>query len=237
MAQNRPAREIARTAETCTIASVARRKSGLVLTAGLLALLALGTAIALASIRHAAKAHTANSSGLAVTFAFNQTDPGTMHGSGPITGVKGHGTFSANVHGHPAADLALIAAVTKIPFTKIAKGGTFGANLTLGATGTNTGTVVAKFTAKGLGSLCFSLTAKGGKFKPGDSFVPTSGTLKVLGGTGAAARWTGGGSFTLTSIAGASTQKYSFSGSAHGSIGTARKLNSSCKQVAALVHG
>ena len=64
------------------------------------------------------------------------------------------------------------------------------------------------------GSICFAFTAKGGHFQQGDSFVPTSGTIKALGGTGAAARWTATASYALKAITGTHIEKFTFSGAA-----------------------
>lgn len=180
-------------------------------------------------------AHATASRGLTVRFPFTQTNAGRRHGA-TITGVEGHGAFSATLGAH-ARDLALVALATGIPFTQIARGGSYAARFTIGATGTNTGTVVARFKANGLGSVCFAFTAKGGRFKPGDSFVPTTGTIKVLGGTGAAARWNASAGYSLKAITGTQTQRYTFSGTAHGSIAKKRGLTPTCRQVAALIHG
>jgi hypothetical protein len=180
-------------------------------------------------------AQAAAKRGLSVTFRFTQTDAGTQHGATTI-GVKGHGTFSATLGAH-ASDLALIALATGIPFDEIARGGSFGVNFTIGPTGTNTGTVMARFKAKGLGSVCFGFTAKGGPFQPGDSFVPTTGKMKVLGGTGAAAGWNADATYSLRAISGSSIESFRFSGTAHGTIAKKRPLNATCKRVAALSRG
>jgi hypothetical protein len=195
----------------------------------------VGGAVAVASAPSRSAAHAAASRGLSVAFPFTQTNPGRQNGA-TTTGVEGHGTFSATLGAH-ASDLALIALATGIPFTKIARGGSYGAKFTIGATGTNTGTVVTRFKARGLGSLCFAFTAKGGHFQPGDSFVPTTGKVKVLGGTGAAARWNATAMYSLKAITGTSTPKFTFSGTAQGKIAKKRGLSLTCKQVAALIHG
>lgn len=144
--------------------------------------------------------------------------------------------FSATLGGD-ASDLALMALATGIPFTKIARGGSYGAKFTFGATGTNTGTVVTRFKARGLGSLCFAFTATGGRFRPGDTFVPTTGKVMVLGGTGAAARWNATATYSLKAITGTSTEKFRFSGTAQGTIAKKRGLSLTCRQVAALIRG
>jgi len=99
----------------------------------------VGGALAVASASSRSAAHGAASRGLSVTFPFTQTNPGRQHG-GTTTGVEGHGPFSATLGGR-ASDLALMALATGIPFTKIARGGSYGAKFTIGATGTNTGIV------------------------------------------------------------------------------------------------
>ena len=180
------------------------------LTLAVLTLGGVGATLALASAGRRSPAHASGGRGLSVTFPFTQTNAGTQHGS-TITGVEGHGTFSAALGTH-AGDLALIALATGIPFNQLAQGGTYGARFTIGATGTNTGTVVARFKANGLGSICFAFTAKGGRFQTGDSFVPTSGTIAVLGGTGAAARWSVAGSYLLKTITGSNPETFTFSG-------------------------
>ena len=96
----------------------------------------VGGALAVASAPSLSAAHAATSRGLSVTFPFTQTDPGRQNGA-TTTGVEGHGTFSATLGAH-ASDLALIALATGIPFSKIARGGSYGAKFTIGAPGTNT---------------------------------------------------------------------------------------------------
>jgi hypothetical protein len=205
------------------------------LAATVLALGGSAATLAVASAPSRSAAHAPAGHGLTIRFPFTQTNPGHQHGA-TITGVEGHGTFSATLGAHASA-AALLALATGIPFTKIARGGSYAAKFTIGASGTNTGTVVARFKAAGLGSLCFAFTAKGGHYQVGDSFIPTTGTIKVLGGTGAAARWSAAASYSLKAITGTKTPKYTFSGSAHGKIAKKRGLSSTCKQVAALIHG
>lgn len=214
---------------------MSRARLGVALGSVMIGLVGVGATLAAASAPARRGPRAATGSGLSVTFRFTQTSAGTQHGQA-TTGVKGHGTFSAKLGAHSSA-LALIALATGIPLNQVARGGSFGVNFTLGATGTNTGTVVARFKAGGLGSTCFKFTAKGGQFQQGDSFVPTTGTIKVLGGTGAAARWNATAAFSLGAIAGATSSIYTFSGTVHGKIANARHLSPTCKQVAALIHG
>jgi hypothetical protein len=192
--------------------------------------LAASGALATASAPQRQVGRSANSSGMTVTLTFAQTSAGTQHGQSTI-GVKGHGTFSAKLGKH-AQDVALLAAVTGIPFNKIARGGSFAADFTIGAHGTNAGTVVARLKTKGLGSFCFGFTAQGGQFQQGDGFVPTTGTITLLGGTGAAAHWHGGASFALSTIGGTSmTEKLTFTGTARGTVAArAHGLTAVCKR-------
>jgi hypothetical protein len=83
---------------------------------------------------------------------------------------------------------------------------------------------MTRFKARGLGSLCFAFTAQGGRFQPGDTFVPTPGKVIVLGGTGAAARWNAPAAYSLKAITGISTEKFRFSGTAHGTIAKKARL-------------
>jgi hypothetical protein len=75
---------------------------------------------------------------------------------------------------------------------------------------------------------------KHGKFVLGQDFVPASGSFQVLGGTGAAATWHGSASYKQTNIAGNSTERFSATGSEHGSVGQARHMTAACKAVAKL---
>jgi len=61
-----------------------------------------------------------------------------------------------------------------------------------------------------------------------------TGTLGPLGGTGAAAKWSGSASFTQTTLTGTSIEQFGFTGSAHGSSGRARSMSKTCKAVARL---
>jgi hypothetical protein len=233
-----PASRVRFTVGTATArwyASRVRVRLGAALAAAVFVMGCVGGALAVASASSRSGAHEAASHGLSVTFPFVQTNPGRQHGP-TTTGVEGHGTFSAAL-GNQASDLALMALATGIPFTEIARGGSYAARFTLGASGTNTGTVVTRFKASGLGSLCFVFTAKGGRFQSGDTFVPTTGKVVVLGGTGAAARWNATATYSLKAITGTSTEKFKFSGTAQGKIATKRSLSPTCKQVAALVRG
>jgi hypothetical protein len=221
---------------------VPRLRSGLAIAATGAGLLVAGGALAVASTpgRQSAHptpgsqpvAHAANSSGLTVSLTgFTQTSAGTTHGQA-VTGVKGKGTFTARLGVHARLIAALASAATGIPFTKIVHGGRYGIEQTLGATGTNTGIVVAKFKAHGLGAVCFKFTARGGQFQQGDSFVPTSGSIRVLGGSGAAAHWSGHASFSVKNITGVAN--YVFAGTAHGSVGGSHGISAACRRVAAL---
>jgi hypothetical protein len=176
------------------------------------------------------RAH-ASSSGKAysTTITYVETNHGHLRGS-TTTGIQGHGTFSAKLSAHAALEAAVIAAATGIPLPQIVKGGSY----TIEHSDNGTGVAVVTFKARGLGKLCVGYTAKAGKFVPGDAWIPVSGTLKALGGTGTAATWSGSVTFNQTALSGTSVQKYGFSGQARGSVGKARGMSATCKHVAAI---
>lgn len=158
-----------------------------------------------------------------------ETNHGHLKGATTV-GIQGHGTFSAKLSAHAALEAAAIALATGIPLQQIAKGGSY----KIEHSDNGTGIAVVTFKAQGIGKLCVSYSAKAGKFVVGDSFVPVSGTLKPLGGTGAAATWTGSVSFSQTALTGTNVEQFGFAGHARGSIGKARRLTTACKRVAAI---
>ena len=195
---------------------------------------AVGAAVQLASGAPAHRAHRASAQkkyGAKVTYV--ETNHGRTVG-GANVGIQGHGTFSATLGTRAALEAAIIAAATGIPVTKIAQGGSYTVLRSIAANGHIAGTVVATFKARGLGTLCASYTAKPGKFVPGDSFVPVSGTFAAVGGTGAAARWHGSLSFSETGVSGVKVEQLSGKGAESGAIGKARPMTKTCKTVAKL---
>ncbi len=123
----------------------------------------------------------------------------------------------------------MLALATGIPFSKIAQGGSYVVEHS-----DTSGTAVVSFRARGLGTLCISYSAKHGKFVLGQSFLPTTGTLKILGGTGTASRWSGSASFKQTALTGQSIEQFTFTGSAQGSAGRAKKMTATCRRIAKL---
>jgi hypothetical protein len=118
--------------------------------------------------------------------------------------------------------------------SKIAQGGTYRTERSIAGNGDVTGIAVASFKARGLGTVCVGYTVKAGKFVPGSSFVPMSGTLKTIGGTGTAARWRGSVSYKQTGVSGMSIENFTASGSEQGHSGKAQRLSLACKHVKAL---
>jgi hypothetical protein len=130
----------------------------------------------------------------------------------------------------------VLAAVTDVPLNKIAQGGSYAVARDIASNGKVSGTVFVKFKAKGLGTVCITLGSKPGAFA-GGSFVPMSGTLKVAGGTGSAARWRGTAKFDETAVSGDAVEQLGGKGSATASTGAAKGLNKACKRVSKLPTG
>lgn len=160
--------------------------------------------------------------------SYTETNHGTDSG-GATSGIKGNGKFSAKLG--PAASIAarVIGAATGVPLAKIAKGGSYTLRRDIDAKGKVTGIIVLKLKAAGLGTACLSYTEKPGKFN-GGSFVPMSGTLKVVGGKGAAAKWRASVGFDQTDVSGDATEQFKAKGSAHVSTGSAKGLNAACRK-------
>jgi hypothetical protein len=178
-------------------------------------------------------AGAAAAKGFKSKLTYDETNHGHPQGTATV-GVQGHGSFSAKLSPHAALEAALIAMATGVPVTKIAQGGSYKVQRDFLASGGATGLAVVKFKAHGLGSLCVSFTQHAGKYVPGSSFIPSSGTLKSEGGTGAAARWRGALSYDQTSVSGSSVENFGFTGSEHASVGKAKPMSSACKRVAAI---
>jgi hypothetical protein len=166
-------------------------------------------------------------------FSYDQTNPGHSHGQ-TITGIVGKGKFSGQLSLKGALEAAVITMVTGVPVSKIAEGGSYVERWTSEANGSDKGIVVAHLKAHGLGTICVGYLTKHGKFVLGQDFVPASGSVQVLGGTGAAATWRGSASYKQTNVTGNSTEQFSVTGSEHGSVGKARHMTAACKAVAKL---
>jgi hypothetical protein len=200
-----------------------RRRAGIVAVLAVIVVAAL-VIPALGSTARVAKAGT----GVTTKIAYTETNHGHLQGSSTV-GIQGHGSFSAKLTKRAALEAAVLAAATGIPFTRIAQGGSY----TVEHSDTS-GVAVVSFKARGLGALCLSYSAKHGKFVIGQSFLPTTGTLKTLGGTGAAAKWSGSASFKQTTLTGIRVEQFGFSGSAHGSVGRPKTMSATCRRVAKL---
>ncbi len=205
-----------------------RLRLGILLT--LVAIVA-GAVVQLASGATAHRASAAKKYGGKVTYV--ETNHGRTVG-GASLGIQGHGTFSATLGTRAALEAAIVAAATGLPVTKIAQGGSYTVQRSIAASGRITGTLVATFKARGLGTACATYIEKPGKFVPGDSFVPMSGTITAVGGTGGAARWHASVSFTQGAVSGIKVEQFSGKGSASGAIGKARSMSKACKAVAKL---
>lgn len=199
----------------------------------LLALVAIaaGAVVQLASGATAHRASAAKKYGAKLTYV--ETNHGRTVGAANL-GIQGHGTFSATLSPRAAIEAAIVAAATGLPVTKIAQGGAYTVQRSIAASGRITGTIVATFKAGGLGTVCASYIEKPGKFVPGDSFIPMSGTITATGGTGAAARWHASAGFTQGAVSGVKVEQLSAKGTASGVIGKARSMSATCKAAAKL---
>jgi hypothetical protein len=97
-----------------------------------------------------------------------------------------------------------------------------------------TGTVVAKFSERSLGTVCVTYSAKTGRYDMSKGYVPLTGSLAVVGGTGPAAKWSGGLTFSENDVTGASLEQLLYGGALKVTTGKARPLTAACKRVAAL---
>jgi hypothetical protein len=136
------------------------------------------------------------------------------------------GSFSAKLS--PAAHLvaALMSVATGVPYTQIAKGGTFIAKDVASGQGR---LAVVKFADHALGTACVQWSGTSGPYDPSKGYLVATGSMKVIGGTGAAARWKGNLTFKQTGVTG--TDTLVFSALAAGSSGPAHGLTAACKAV------
>lgn len=181
----------------------------------------------------AAKAVTRSAT---VQVSYTETDSGKDSG-GVLKGVTGHGKFSAKLSPAGAVLARLLAAATGLPFSSIAKGGAYAARFDVNAANGQSGLLAAKYTTKSLGSSCLTFKSKRGKFVPGQSFIPTSGSINTAGGTGAAARWHGGGSYKRTGVTGSDTEQFSGTTKVKVSTAKAKAPSAKCKALLKLARG
>jgi hypothetical protein len=164
------------------------------------------------------------------TVTYKTTSNGHSHGGG-TAGIDGHGAFSAKLGTAARAEAVLLSLATGVPFTGIARGGTYTAQ-SAETNAANTGIVVAKFRERALGTACLQYVAHSGKFNMNGGYIPYGGTLTMVGGTGAAARWRGSASFHQTGIGGHAIESLLFGGAIHASTGSARGLTAACRKAA-----
>lgn len=162
-------------------------------------------------------------------FSSHVTFKQTSAGHSSLVGREGHGSFSATRHGSAAVEAYALAAVTGVPLPEIAKGGSYKLREDVGST--VTGTLVAQFKAKGLGTLCLTLTGSDASVING-YFEPTIGTLKTVGGTGAAAHWRLTTHWHLTKVSPGATMGYRQSGATTASVAGAKAMSATCRSVA-----
>ena len=139
------------------------------------------------------------------------------------------GSFSAKLG--PAAHVvaALISAITGVPYTQIARGGTFIAKDVASGKGR---LAVVKFADHALGTACVQWSGTSGPYDPSKGYLIVKGSMKIIGGTGAAAHWKGNLTFKQTGVTG--TDTLVFSALAAGSTAPAHGLTAACKAVTKL---
>ncbi len=165
-------------------------------------------------------AHAASQKPYTAKLSYNETNSGRQQGQATV-GIVGHGTFSAKLSPAGAFDAALIAVATDAPISKIAQGGTYVVQRQIAGDGDVTGLAVTRFKARGLGTACVSYTEKPGRFVIGMSFVPMTGAIKTVGGTGAAATWKLKVSFKQNSVNGTNVESFGANGSEQAGAGAA----------------
>jgi hypothetical protein len=151
------------------------------------------------------------------------------------TGEEGRGTFSVRLGAAADVFAWAYAALTGVPLTSIARGGTYAIKFNSAANGDHTGTLVAKFKDVKLGEACASYRSAFGKYTIGMPYVPESGSVTSSAGTGPAATWRISVTFKLTGISGISTEAFASDGKATASTGPARKMTAACRAVAELL--
>jgi hypothetical protein len=206
--------------------------------AAAVAAVAISVALGALGSRATTSASAALSAGPAVAkpftakVAYRNTGEGHQQGDETVD-IDGSGRFSAKLGPGAKLGAAIVALATGVPLTEIAKGGTYKEQQSAGNRG-ETGTVVANFFERSLGTVCVSYSAKTGKYNPSKSYLPVSGRLTVIGGTGGAATWRGGLMFSQGAVTGSSLEQLLYGGALQVSTGTARPLTAACKRVAAL---
>jgi hypothetical protein len=198
----------------------------------LLAIVPILVIVIVSSSGSAGAKKAASGKAYSAKISYVETNHGTDH-KGATTGIEGHGAGSGHLGAAAAVISAFVSLATGVPLNKIAQGGTYKLRHDISAKGVATGLVVVKFKVHGLGTVCAKYTERLGKYVPGKSFVPMSGTISTVGGTGAAAKWRLTVGFKQTGISGTEAKEgFAAGGSEHASLGKARGLTAACKRVA-----
>ncbi len=172
--------------------------------------------------------------GVSSSVTYQETNHGKAQGN-VTAGVVGHGTFSTKLTPSASVAASLLSAVKSIPVKGLLAGGSYVVRFDIEANGGYRGLLVARFAAHGLGSVCLSFSIVHGKFVPGSSFVPASGEMMAVGGTGAAAALHGSARFNQKNVVGSATETFLESGKLKSiSTGTKVPLNRACQAVAKL---
>lgn len=175
-------------------------------------------------------AHAAKTKAYSTSVTYVSTTPGRQSG-GSTLDIQGHGAFSAKLGSSAHLIAAVASVITGVPITEIVRGGTYKERESLVNSRTD-GVIVAQFKAHGLGTACLTYSAKGAPYNPSLGYVVMSGTIKLVGGTGAATRWRGSATFTQDGIGSSTIEQLFFHGAIKASVGKARGMTGACKQVA-----
>lgn len=190
--------------------------------AGLALLVIIALAVAATSALRA-QARPRASAGSRKAFSVNIVN----HDFGSV-GAKG--SFSAKLGPAAHVVVALMSTATGVPYTQIARGGTFIAKDVASGKGR---LAVVKFADHALGTVCVQWSGTtSGPYDPSKGYLVVTGSMKVIGGTGAAAHWKGNLSFKQTGVT--ATDTLVFSALAAGSTGPAHGLTAACKAVTKL---
>jgi hypothetical protein len=142
-------------------------------------------------------------------------------------GAKGRFSATLSSSAHLVADLASV--VTGVPYAQIAEGGTFTAKV---AASSEAGLAVVTFSDHALGKACVQWSGTSGPYDPSKGYRAVNGSLKMVGGTGAAAHWRGSLTFKQTGLTGSDTLK--FTTLLSGSTGAGRGMTAACRAVTKL---
>jgi hypothetical protein len=199
-----------------------RRFSGLTIRlTGLVLLLSVALIVTAATALRAGAKVTA-SAGASKAFSVDIVN----HDFGSV-GAKGSFSVKLGPAAHVVA--ALMSAVNGLPYTQIAEGGTFVAKDTASGKGR---LAVVKFADHALGTICVQWSATAGPYDSSKGYLVAKGSMTIIGGTGAAAHWSGQLTFKQTGVTG--TDTLVFNALAAAATGRARGLTAACKAVSKL---